>query len=332
MCTAVFLPGSPHLFGRTLDLELSYNESVTVIPRRYPLSFRMTGTAEVHYAILGITADEASYPLFYDAVNERGLCMAALRYPDNARYHSPQPEKDNIASFEVPLWILAQCSSVRQAREYLARMNVTDLAFNKRFSPTPLHWILADGQQCLVVEPDDRGLRLYENPVGVLTNNPPFPFQLDRLRDYRSLSPSPAPSRFMPGTEMHAYSRGLEGIGLPGDFSSASRFVRAAFVRSCTQNQGTTDERILRFFRMTEAIRIPEGCMLTETGESAYTRYTSCYTSDGHCCVITCEDFAPTVVSLSDFDADGADRQSIPLSRRWSLRPPLDKESASDYN
>ena len=101
---------------------------------------------------------------------------------------------------------------------------------------------------------------------------------------------------------------------------------------SCTQNQGTTDERILRFFRMTEAIRIPEGCMLTETGESAYTRYTSCYTSDGHCCVITCEDFAPTVVSLSDFDADGSDRQSIPLSRRWSLRPPLDKESASDYN
>ena len=61
MCTAVFLPGSPHLFGRTLDLELSYNESVTVIPRRYPLSFRMTGTAEVHYAILGITADEARF-------------------------------------------------------------------------------------------------------------------------------------------------------------------------------------------------------------------------------------------------------------------------------
>ena len=319
MCTAISLGNGGHYFGRTLDLEYSLHESVTFTPRKYPLSFRSGKTAAEHYAILGIAAGEEHYPLYYDGINERGLCMAALHFPDNAHYLPSIPGKDSIASFEVIPWILSQCASVRQARDLLSRMTVTDLAYSERLQPTPLHWILADGLECVVLEPEANGIAVYENPTGVLTNNPPFSFQLDRLQDYRSLSPDPVPALFHPGIQLHPYSRGMSGMGLPGDFSSASRFVRAAFVRSCSSGGDLPEEKAVDFFRRMGTVQIPRGVVRTEKGEPVFTVYTSCYTPNGQCLCSTYEDPAIRAVSLSDFDAEGNVLQSVPLSRLWKI-------------
>lgn len=320
MCTAISWGPGGHYFGRTLDLEYSLRESVTFTPRKYPLSFCNGKTAAEHYAILGIAAGEENYPLYYDGMNERGLCMAALHYPDNARYLPPKTGMDNVASFEVIPWILSQCASVRQARDLLGRMNVTDTPFSEQLPPSPLHWILADSEQCVVLEPGESGLAVYENPAGVLTNNPPFPFQLDRLRDYRTLSPTPAPAAFQPGIPMHPYSRGMSGMGLPGDYSSASRFVRAAFVRTFSASGGESAEKTVQFFRMMGAVQIPRGVVRTAEGEPIFTVYTSCYTPDGQCCCSTYENPGIRAFSFADFDAAGTALQTVPISRKWTLQ------------
>jgi len=319
MCTAISRTVGGHYFGRTLDLEYSYKEAVTFTPRRYPLSFHNGKTAAEHYAVLGIAAEEDRYPLYYDGCNERGLCMAALHFPDNARYLMPKPGTDNVASFEVIPWILGQCASVRQARDLLGRMNVTDTPFSDQLPPSPLHWILADSEQCVVLEPGESGLAVYDNPAGVLTNNPPFPFQLDRLRDYRTLSPDAVLASFQPGIPMHPYSRGMGGMGLPGDYSSASRFVRAAFVRTFAASGGESAEKIVQFFRMTGTVQIPRGVVRTEQGEEMYTRYTVCYTPEGQCCCSTYENPEIRAVSFADFDRNSTALQTVPLCPKWSV-------------
>ena len=91
--------------------------------------------------------------------------------------------------FEFIPWILSQCASVKEARVHLAQMVLTDTPFNEQFAPAQLHWILADKNECIVIEPMADGLHIYDNPVGVLTNNPPFPQQLFSLNNYMNLSP-----------------------------------------------------------------------------------------------------------------------------------------------
>ena len=196
MCTAATYKTADFYFGRTLDYEFSYGDEVTVTPRNYPLTFRHASAVSTHYAIIGMAHVAGDYPLYYDAFNEKGLCMAGLNFVGNASYQKPQEDHDNIAQFEFIPWILSQCASVKEARVHLAQMVLTDTPFNEQFAPAQLHWILADKNECIVIEPMADGLHIYDNPVGVLTNNPPFPQQLFSLNNYMNLSPKQPQNTF----------------------------------------------------------------------------------------------------------------------------------------
>mgnify|MGYP000956754899 CR=1 FL=1 len=116
MCTAATYKTADFYFGRTLDYEFSYGDEVTVTPRNYPLTFRHASAVSTHYAIIGMAHVAGDYPLYYDAFNEKGLCMAGLNFVGNASYQKPQEDHDNIAQFEFIPWILSQCASVKEAR------------------------------------------------------------------------------------------------------------------------------------------------------------------------------------------------------------------------
>ena len=152
MCTAVTYATKDHYFGRNLDLEMSYRETVTVTPRKYPFSFRAAGMLEQHYAMIGMATVEDGYPLYYDAVNEKGLAMAGLNFPGNADYKPAADEKDNVTPFELIPWILGQCADLTQARALLEKLNLVQIPFSPRFPLTPLHWIISDRQGSLTVE------------------------------------------------------------------------------------------------------------------------------------------------------------------------------------
>ncbi|MBR6635070.1 MAG: choloylglycine hydrolase [Clostridia bacterium] len=280
MCTAAVYKTKDLYFGRTLDNDFSYGEEVVVTPRSFPLRFRRSETPENRFAIIGTALVADGYPLYYDAVNEKGLCMAGLNFVGNAFYNKPVDGRDNVAQFELVPWILSQCQTIEEARALLGRINITDDAFSDELPPAQLHWIIADRTQAITVESTADGLKIYDNPVGVLTNNPPFDIQLFALNNYMGLSAKPPVNRFADGLDLNVYSRGMGAIGLPGDLSSQSRFVRAAFVKMNSVSGESEEESVGQFFHILGSVEQQKGCCVLGNGKHEITVYTSCCNAD----------------------------------------------------
>ena len=290
MCTAISFHSDHHYFGRNLDLEYHYQEEVTITPRAFPLPFRLADTLTSHYAMIGMAYVTNNYPLYYDATNEMGLSVAALNFPGNCVYHEPRPGKNNITPFEFIPWILGLCSCLTEAKVLLSGLNLVNLPFCDTLPLSPLHWMISDSKSSVVVESTSDGLKIYDNPIHVLTNNPTFDHQLFFLNNYSHLSAfQPSSSPF--GIPLSLYSRGMGGIGLPGDYSSPSRFVRAAFVRDCTNDynkkmaekddSAPADQNFLsQFFHILLSVSTPKGLVAVENGAFQYTIYSSCCNTD----------------------------------------------------
>jgi len=279
MCTAISYISGDHYFGRNLDLEHSFGESVIVTPRAYRFDFRCGTVISKHYAIIGIGIVEDGYPLYYDAVNESGLCAAGLNFNGYARY-GVGSGKDSVAVFELIPWLLCQCESTEQARRLLERINLTDEPFNTKYPVTPLHFIISDKHSSITLESTEAGIRIYDNPVGVLTNNPDFPYHMTHLADFVSLSAEQKENTLAPHASLPPYSRGMGGMGLPGDMSSASRFVRAVFLSSHTVCEGSEGEKVSGFLRMLDCLSQVDGCVLLPNGKRERTVYSSCINAD----------------------------------------------------
>ena len=182
--------------------------------------------------MIGMAHVSDEYPLYYEAVNEKGLCIAGLNFVGNAFYHDKVDDKENIAQFEFIPWILSTCSSVEDAKKIVKKTNITGETFSQKFPAAQLHWIISDKDSSIVVESLKEEIKIYDNPTGVLTNNPPFDKQLFALNNYRNLSVKNKDNTFSENINLDSYSRGMGAIGLPGDLSSQSRFIRATFVKS----------------------------------------------------------------------------------------------------
>jgi len=280
MSTAITFKTKDFYFGRTLDHDLSYGEEVTVVPRNFPLSFRFQDTLEHHYAMVGMAHVVEGYPLLFDGINEKGLAMAGLNFVGYARYGQPEQERDNVAQFEFVPWILAQCATLAEAKALLDRVNITDTAFSRELPPAQLHWIIADHHEAITVEAVKSGIRVYPNPAGILTNNPPFDQQMLHLTNYMHLSPRPPHNHFSGKLPLEAYSRGMGALGLPGDLSSQSRFVRAAFTKMNSVSGSTESESVSQFFHILGSVSQTRGCCELGPGIYETTLYTSCCNTD----------------------------------------------------
>lgn len=279
MCTAVSYRTKDHYFGRNLDLEYSYRETVTITPRRYAFKFRRMGRLEEHYAMIGMAFVSGGYPLYYDATNERGLSMAGLNFPGNAEYRPFCPEKDNVTPFELIPWILGQCATVAEAEVLLGRINLLRENFSEELPLSPLHWIISDRERSITLESGKEGVRIYDNPVGVLTNNPTFDYQLFNLNNYMRLS-TRDPENTFGEVELKPYSRCMGAMGLPGDLSSMSRFVRAAFVKLNSVSGESETESVSQFFHILKSVEMQRGCVQLPGGLYDLTIYSSCCNTD----------------------------------------------------
>lgn len=291
MCTSLTLP-TPHdtnLFGRTLDLDDRFGESVTLTPRRYPFSFADCYPHTHHYALLGMAAVVNGYPLYAEAMNEKGLCMAGLRFAKCAVY-APRPEVGflNLAPWELIPYLLGTCATVAEVHAALGDIRIVDKPFSDTVGTAPLHWHIADADPShggLILETTVEGMRIYEDSpdgAGVLTNDPPYPEQLAALDSCR-------------------VQRG-DTPGLPGDYSSPSRFIRAAILRRWAVERMGTDTAspadppcsadpacptdptsgagnnpdVARFFSLLAAVSPTPGAVMTPEGRCHRTLYTCC--------------------------------------------------------
>ena len=276
MCTAVTYKTNDFYFGRTLDYEYSYMEEVTITPRNYQFKFNEKEAINTHYAIIGMAYVAEDYPLYYEAINEKGLGIAGLNFVGNAHYNDPIEGKDNIAQFEFIPWILSQCETVKEAKKLIEKINITNTPFNKQLPLAQLHWIIADQNESITVESVQEGIKIYKNPVGVLTNNPTFDKQLFALNNYINLSNKTPENKFATDLKLNKYSRGMGAIGLPGDLSSQSRFVRASFVKMNSISAEGENESVSQFFHILNSVDQQRGCCQLDDGKYEITIYTSC--------------------------------------------------------
>ena len=259
MCTSLSLPtvGGHRLFGRTLDLDAHFGERVVLTPGGSKLERSGSPPVPLDYPLLGMAAVEEDYPLYAEAMNGAGLCMAGLRFAESARYADCiEAGKRGIAPWELIPYLLGRCATVEEARMALGEIQLVSIDFSRRIPVTPLHWHIADADAAhgeLVVESTAEGLRVYDNPFGVLTNEPPFPEQTAHL----------------PLTE------------IPGGYDSAARFARGAILRRrvadwiAGEGKDTGDSGDL-FFRILGAVAPMAGVVMTPQGRAHRTLYTCC--------------------------------------------------------
>ena len=276
MCTAATYKTKDSYFGRTLDYEYSYQEEITITPRNYTFNLKNQGKIQSHYAIIGMAYILQNYPLYYDAINEKGLAIAGLNFVGNAFYNDPNPNKENIAQFEFIPWVLSKCANIKETKKLIEKINITNIPFNKDLPLANLHWLISDTKDAITVEQTKDGLKIYDNPVGVLTNNPTFDKQLFELNNYQNLSTKNPKNTFSEKLDLKTYSRGMGAIGLPGDLSSMSRFIRASFVKMNSKSNDSELESVSQFFHILNSVEQPRGCCELENEKYEITIYTSC--------------------------------------------------------
>ena len=306
MCTAVCYRKNSSYFGRNLDLDRVYDERVVITPRNYELKMRCEKAIISHYAMIGMATVVNDFPLYYEATNEKGLSMAGLNFPENAVYYKFAEEKDNITPFELIPWILAQCSCIDEAKALLGKINLVNVDFSEQLPLSPLHWMISDNKFSLVVEPLKDGLKIYDDPFEVLTNNPPFEYHYTNVSNYMGLCIGHATSQFRESIPMKNYSLGMGALSLPGDFSSTSRFIRALFVKENSVSEDNEASNVNQFFHILNAVAIPKGCVLA-TEDFEYTLYSSCCNADrGIYYYTTYNNLEITAVNMHDVDLSSA--------------------------
>lgn len=260
-----------------MDIDYSFGEKIVIAPKNYPLKFRKEKCLESHFSIIGMAAVAENYPLYAEAANEKGLCMAGLNFPGNAYYcKKTSSEKANISPFEIIPWVLGQCENIVQAKELLNNTNVVSIAFSDKIQLTDLHWHIADRDKSIVLECTKTGVNIYDNPVHVLTNNPEFDFHITNLAQYLNLKTDTPHNCFSESAGIKEFGKGTGSIGLPGDFSSASRFVKAAYLRQNSVCSNDENSGVSQFFHILDSVAVVNGSIAADNLQEYMTTYSCC--------------------------------------------------------
>lgn len=273
MCTCIRWKYEDRVFfARTLDNTCNFAERVIFIPRNFDLLFSTYGHLLAHSALLGIGTVVDGCPMFAEAYSEQGLAVAALSFEGNANYFSYRPDRINIAPYEFITFVLTHFRSVAEAKKGLSQVNILDRPFKPELPLTPLHWMIADSNQSLVVESTAEGLKIYDNPYDILTNNPPFPFHRENLNNYLNLTADFPLNTFSPELRLDPSSAGLGAHLLPGDYSSPSRFVKGCFL---IKNPPEEVDPYSHLFHILDAVSPIKGTVRSGNSRFQYTLYSS---------------------------------------------------------
>lgn len=277
MCTSIAMKTTDFYFGRTMDLTHELFDYVVLTPRNYPFVFRQAGVMPKHYALLGAAMIADGFPLYAEAVNEKGLCMAGLNFPDNAYYTSePSSDCSNVSPFELIYWVLGKCATIAEAKTLLAATNLINIPFNENTPLAPLHWHIADCSSSITLESTKEGMSVFDNDVGVLTNNPTFQFQMTNMCQYLNLTTGAPQNCFSEKYHLLPFGQGLGSFGLPGDYSPASRFIKAAYLNINSVNSSNEQGSIAQLFHILDAVSVIRGSIVSPENQYDITTYSCC--------------------------------------------------------
>lgn len=281
MCTAMFMSKAHHnsYFGRTMDFSYPLCPELYFVPKNYQWNNILeTHSICSHYAFMGI-GQNISPVVFADGVNEMGFAAAALYFPGYAQYDSVSfnySATPSVSAVELVGFLLGQSSSVDEAVSILHSIKIVGTEDPITNSIAPLHWIMADNSgRCMTIEKTADGLHLTDNPIGVLSNSPDFQWHMTNLRNYMNVSQFQTEEKHWDFLRLTPFGQGNGGLGLPGDYSPPSRFVKTAFQKTHLSLPSGRNEAVSTCFHILDGVSIPKGCVMTHRGTADYTQYTA---------------------------------------------------------
>lgn len=310
MCTAIrFSDGNGNLYlGRNLDWSCSYGQRVVITPTGYRPRSPFGALPSVTHPVIGMGIVQDDVPLYFDCANDAGLVVAGLNFPGFAQYEAgPVEGKVNVAAYEFPLWVGARYDSVGAVEAALSNVAIVDRPINQKYPSSLLHWIIGDATRSIAVEYTASGLQVFHNELDVLANQPGFAWHAENARSYLSLTPEvPGPVTWG-SAKLTAYGSGGGMRGLPGDYYSPSRFVRAAYLNAHYPRQDSEQANVSRMFHTLAGVAMIDGAARMTSGQFEKTIYTGGFSSRTNTYYYsTYEDPAIRSVALAGCNTAGA--------------------------
>ena len=280
MCTtfSIQTKDGNNFVGRNLDLAYNVNECPLILPRNYLMEDKVTGNMQTtDKALIGIGTVIDDHPSLVDAMNENGLVCAGLNFEGFAHFEEkPVPEKTNITPYDFIYWVVSNYDTVDEVKTALSNIDLVDVPLNDQTPVPTLHWMITDKTgSSIVVEKTKEQLAVYDNPVGVMTNQPTFDWHLMNLNRYISINPNqPEPVKWSDQLlQIHGVGAGT--LGLPGDSHSVSRFVRIAYARAHMPVLEDDISAVTQCMHMLDYVKMVKAGVLTE-GMAEKTTYSAC--------------------------------------------------------
>lgn len=276
MCSAFTIKTKDVYFGRNMDISYHFNERVIITPRKYEFNFKVEEKIDKHYAMIGMGTTIDDYPLYAEATNECGLSIAGLNFEGYAFYNDVNEDKINLAPYEIIPYLLSRCANLDEVLKIVRNLTIINKPFNNQTPLAPLHFIVSYDNKSIVIEPLMNKLVIYDNPFNVLTNNPPFDYHMNNLSNYFHLSSKNFENNIEQGVNLVNFGAGCGAIGLPGDFSSPSRFVRTLFLKNNLYKEDDEIKAVNQFFRVLDNVSMIKGAVKLDNDVLDYTTYSSC--------------------------------------------------------
>lgn len=294
MCTGIQLKttsGAP-IYGRTMEFADNLASAALVIPKGQKFtaagpSFHTPGKSWVsQYDITGLNTD--GLPLIIDGINSEGLCVGAFYFVGYAGYMdvSEKDADESICSIDVPVYLLSNCKTVEEVKTALLAVKVNKGSYGSSSNttdPVPLHYNIHDAMgNVLVVEYINGELQMHDNPIGVLTNSPDYKWHYTNLSNYVNLTPDNKKELRLKnmsntGKELNPIlptGQGSGLLGIPGDYTPPSRFVRALFYSKAVVPVKENEEAVMQAFHILDAFDIPVGTIRALKGDQPSLEYT----------------------------------------------------------
>jgi choloylglycine hydrolase len=281
MCTGIRLTANNNatIYARTMEFGQDIASNIIIIPRNYQFIGTAPEGSGMHwkseYAIVG--ANTQNIIGILDGLNEKGLAGGLFYFPEYAQYQEVTSDKypHTIAPWELITFLLTTCATVDQAKQKLSIVNVSNTVFGPWGIVPPTHAIIHDAAgNSLVIEYVKGKLRMYDNPLGVITNSPSFDWHITNLRNYINLSAINVPKIELDKISLSSFGQGSGMLGLPGDFTPPSRFVRAVAFSQSVVNLKTEKDALAAAFHILNLFDIPFGVVGQKDGDAMHFDYT----------------------------------------------------------
>ena len=266
-CTGIRLTAQDGtvVYARTLEFGIDIHSDVLVVPRGYArIGTTPDGkeglTWKTKYASTGLNG--VGLPFLFDGLNEKGLAAGTFYFPTSAGYMSYKAADagKTMAIWEVGSWLLENFASVEEVKANIGKIVVPTVVFAGWGFAPEAHLVVHDASgKSIVIEYVGSKLNVYDNPLGVITNSPAFDWQMTNLRNYVNFSMTNVPPVKLGSVTLEPFGQGSGMLGLPGDFTPPSQFVRAVAFSHSVLPSKTGHDAILEAFHVLNQFDIPKG-------------------------------------------------------------------------